>query len=437
MKTHKLLQAFLIAGLLSFSSLELIAFTTKPKSVAKLNSVFTNEVNARSKEIIKLYDDLSYEFLFFEFYNKKPRVKREKGTYSLKKQKLTLKNSGKSQPKEHSERFIIKENDGLFACNRFGKIDNSSQSSYVDNKDRKYWQATYIDSVFGEITNDRKATRKIIEVKPVYVPVSPKVLEPAESLDKTVVTDRTLLSRDSLKILKAIIVVGPVEESTKSFIDEQKAVAQYLKSIGVQVVEFYHPNAKWKDIVKASEDANIFIYAGHGRVSVFCLTDQTVEAETITKDLKLHKNALVIFNHACESAGASAPDTKDIGQAEAIRRVSDYAKTFVGLNASAYYANNYDGSVIPFLTSFFQRQTFSKIYKTEASKWTKIEVLRKYSYDSNFEIGLACSKPSNEMQTLTWYTNGKISKVEKFKDFKMYEVAFVAKPNYTVNDLFK
>ncbi len=93
MKTHKLMQVLLIAGLLVFSSLELIAFTTKPKSVAKLNSVFTYEVNARSKVIIKLYDDLSYEFLFFEFYNKKPRVKREKGTYSLKKQRLTIKTS--------------------------------------------------------------------------------------------------------------------------------------------------------------------------------------------------------------------------------------------------------------------------------------------------------------------------------------------------------
>lgn len=163
MKTLKLLQALLIAGLLSFSSLEVIAFTTKPKSTAKLNSVFTNEVNSRNKEIIKLYDDLSYEFLLFEFYNKKPRVKREKGTYSLKQQKLVLKNSGKTQPKGHSERFIIKENDGLFACNRFGKINKSSQSSYLDNKDKKYWEETYMDSVFGEITNDKKATKKIIE----------------------------------------------------------------------------------------------------------------------------------------------------------------------------------------------------------------------------------------------------------------------------------
>ncbi len=137
MKTYKLLPALLLVGLFQLVSVKLLASNPKTKSVAKLNSVFTNEVNARNKEIVKLYDDLSYEFLFFEFYNKKARVKREKGTYSLKKQKLTLKNSSKTQPKEHSERFIIKENEGLFACNRFGKIDRSSQSSYIDNKDKK------------------------------------------------------------------------------------------------------------------------------------------------------------------------------------------------------------------------------------------------------------------------------------------------------------
>ncbi|MBK8369766.1 MAG: hypothetical protein IPL10_21015 [Bacteroidetes bacterium] len=259
MKTHKLQQALLIAGLLAFSSLELIAFTTKPKSAAKLNYVFTNEVNARKKEIIKLYDDLSYEFLFFEFYNKKPRVKREKGTYSLKKQKLILKNSGKTQPKEHPERFIIKENDGLFACNRFGKIDKSSQSSYVDNKDRKYWEETYMDSVFGEITNDKKATKKIIEKKPEYNPVATL---PSYTIDvqkkeddytiNEALLNNTFISKDSLKQIKAIIIVGPVsKEEDRKTIEDQKKNAKYLRNMGVQVFEFYPPYDKWEAIVKA------------------------------------------------------------------------------------------------------------------------------------------------------------------------------------------
>lgn len=419
MKTLKLLQGFIIAGLLSLTSLELEAFTTKPKSVVKLNSVFTNEVNVRNKEMIKLYDDLSYEFLFFEFYNKKPRVKREKGTYSLKKQKLTLKNSGKTQPKEHPERFIIKENEGLFACNRFGKIDRSSQSSYLDNKDRKYWEETYKDSVFGEITNDRKATRKIVEVKPVYEPVAKEFIASNYEHYKTEsdIVDLSLISRDSLRKLKAIIIVGSVENLTGEFIVEQQKTAAYLRSVGVRVFEFYHPHAKWNDIVKESEGAHIFIYAGHGTASVLCLTDGIVYGSTIEKELKLHKNALVIFNHACESAGSSATDKGDIGKVEALRRVGDYAKPYVDLKAGAYFANNYYNCLPSFLNSFFQRTRMKDLYTQEATNYAKIEVVKKYNYDFQFEIGVSSNKDS--------------------KGISDYNVAYVGKPNYTVNDLFK
>jgi hypothetical protein len=70
--------------------------------------------------------------------------------------------------------------------------------------------------------------------------------------------------------------------------------------------------AKWKDIVKESEGAHIFIYAGHGSASVLCLTDVTSlgGSTIILAELKLHKNALVVFNHACESAGSSATDKR-------------------------------------------------------------------------------------------------------------------------------
>ncbi len=419
MKTYKLLQALLIAGLLVFSSLELIAFTTKPKSAAKLNFVFTNEVNERNKEIIKLYDDLSYEFLFFEFYNKKPRVKREKGAYSLKKQKLSLKNSSKIQPKEHSDRFIIKENEGLFACNRFGKISKSNQPSYLISMDKKYWQETYKDSVFGEIINDKKATRKIVEVKPTYVPVNNEPVFSSYEYNKneSEVIDLSLISRDSLRKLKAIIIVGPVEGLTGSFIREQQKTTAYLRSVGVRVVEFFDPYARWKEIVEESKGAHIFIYSGHGTASLLCLSDGMVYGNTIKQELKLHKNALVIFNHACESAGSSATDKGDIGKAEALRRVSDYAKPFVEIKAGAYFANNYNDCLPSFLNSFFQRIRMKDLYTQEATSYAKIEVVKKYNYDFQFEIGISSNKDS--------------------KGVSDYNVAYVGKPNYTVTDLFK
>lgn len=419
MKTYKLLQALLLVGLFQFVSIKLLAGNPKTKPVINLKSVFMNETDVKNKEILKLYDDLSYEFLFFEFYNKKARVKREKGTYNLKKQKLTLKNSGKTQPKEHSERFILKENNGLFACNRFGKISNFNQPSYLDNKDAKYWQETYKDSAFGEITNDRKAPRKIVEVKPVYEPVAKEFVPSSYEHYKTEsdIVDLSLISRDSLRKLKAIIIVGSVENLTGEFIVEQQKTAAYLRSVGVRVFEFFHPHANWKDILKESEGAHIFIYSGHGTASVLCLTDGIVYGNTIEKELKLHKNALVIFNHACESAGSSATDKGDIGKAEALRRVGDYAKPYVDLKAGAYFANNYYNCLPSFLNSFFQRIRMKDLYTKEATNYAKIEVVKKYNYDFQFEIGVSSNKDS--------------------KGISDYNVAYVGKPNYTVNDLFK
>ena len=98
--------------------------------------VFTKEINCKNKDVLKLYDNMSYEFLFFEFYNKKARIKREKGIYSLKHQKLVLKNKNRSQPKEHSTRFLIKDQ-GLFARTRFGFIGNKENPIYNSNKDAK------------------------------------------------------------------------------------------------------------------------------------------------------------------------------------------------------------------------------------------------------------------------------------------------------------
>jgi hypothetical protein len=453
MKTYKLQQALLFVGLLQFVSIKLEAGNHRTKPIIKLTSVFTKETDVKNKEILKIYDDLSYEFLFFEFYNKKPRVKREKGTYSLKKQKLTLKNSGKTQPKEHSERFIIKENEGLFACNRFGKIDRLSQSSYVDNKDKKFWQATYIDFVFGEITNDKKATKKIIEKKPEYNPVLDKtpiidIVQKPQILVNDSIVDRILgkkhLSLDSLKQLKAIIIVGPVSKEYDIYsINNQKKNAAYLRSIGIEVIEFYPPNDKWESIVKSCEGAHILIYSGHGSnqginydAGGICLTEGIYHAQDILNEFKLHKNSLILFNSVCRAAGSSASDNGDIGKNEALKRVAEYAYPFYKLYAGGYYANNYGDCLIPFLSSFLKNEKIKGIYTKEASVWNKIEVFKKFQYDQNYEISVSSRPGTGEMYERISYTND-VKKVEKVRDSKSYDVAYVGKPNFTVVDLFK
>jgi hypothetical protein len=424
----------------------------RTKPVIKLTSVFTKETDVKNKEILKLYDDLSYEFLFFEFYKNKPRVKREKGTYSLKKQKLILKNSSKIKPKEHSEKFLLQENEGLFSCNRFGKINKSSQSSYLDNKDKKYWEETYMDSVFGEITNDKKATKKIIEKKPKYNPVATL---PSYTIDvqkkeddytiNEALLNNTFISKDSLKQIKAIIIVGPVsKEEDKKTIEDQKKNAKYLRNMGVQVFEFYPPYDKWEAIVKASEGAHILIYDGHGsnqginyEVGGLCLTKHIYHAQDIVNEFKLHKNAVILFHGVCNAAGSSADDNSDIGKEEALKRVGEYAFPFIKLNAGVYYANNYNSSWVDFFDCFFAKKTMKKIYTKEATKYQKIEVCRKYQYDQKFEIAVASRAGTGETRIRYSSTNNGAWKEEKYKDFKTYDIAYVGNPNLTVVDLFK
>ena len=451
MKTQKLISVLLITIFFCFNvnTVNAVPFSEHLKSInknpAKLKYVFVNEVDSTNKDILKLYDDFTYEFLFFQKNRNKPKVKREKGTYSLKSNKLVLDKQTKAELKEHPYHFVFIENKGLVKSKWFGKSKNETELLYAINTDAKYWLPTYHDTYFGDITNDKKVTKKIIEKKPEYKPVATLPINTIdEQKDKETNTlsnnlglNNLFLSKDSLKKLKAIFIVGPVEESTKEFIDEQKKNAKYLKSLGVQVIEFYHPNAKWKDIVKASEGANILVYAGHGGVAVFCVTGEIIEGEVIQRDLKLHKNALVIFNHACESAGSSALDTKDIGEKEAFRRVGDYAKPFIASNASVYYANNYNDCLIPFFTSFFQYKNIKSIYKAQASIYQKIEGYSVYQYDSQFEVSVAAKPSTNKLVTqFVGIGNGKW-KEQKVMDFKSYDVAYVGKPNFTVVDIFK
>jgi hypothetical protein len=250
------------------------------------------------------------------------------------------------------------------------------------------------------------------------------------------------LKGDSLSRLTAVLIVGYVEESTPRFIEEMKTVADYLRSVGVKVKEFYDPKARWPEIVTASENAHLFIYTGHGTNQGFsgkpgglCLSDYAViSSDSISHSLKLHKNALVIFNHVCEGAGSSAADNADIGVKLALSRTSDYAAAFIRLGA-AYYVNNFTDAVVPFMKQFFARSSVKDAYFATLPSICTVETVQKYPYDQGFEISIASTQPSG-ISTRTTIVNG-VRKTEQYEDFRTYDVAFVARPDFTVIDFFR
>ena len=248
------------------------------------------------------------------------------------------------------------------------------------------------------------------------------------------------LSMDSTRKLKAILIVGYVEESTPSYIEEQQEVARFLRHKGVHVVEFYSPKDIWSAIVDSAKDAHILLYDGHGNLagddypSGFSLSGGAVTAFSINQELKLHPNALILFNHVCYGAGSSASDTQDIGIMEACRRVGIYAHPFIDLKAGCYYANNYTGSMVDFLELFLKKKTAKVIMEEQGNRFSEIKRTEVYSFNKSYRLSVS-SSTSTGKSIQTTYING-VKSVKELDPFPNYDIAMVAKPNYSVLDLF-
>ncbi len=409
----------------------------------QLLQVFIIEKDAKEKDILKLYEKGNYEFIFFQYQNNKPKVRREKGSYSWRSAILKLEKKGDAEIKEHAFKFEFDSLQGkLIPVGKLG-IKKDFLNALTLSKDQKYWQETYQDNLFGEITNNFNASQKIVPPKKQEIEKI-KELKQQDTINlllSKIQSDTVMLTKDILKYLKVVMVVGPVEEDTKEFIKEQKINAEFLRKMGLNVIEMFHPNARWEDVVSASEGAHIFIYSGHGSnlginhpTGGLCLSDGIFHSNEIVKQFKLHKNALVIFNHVCGGAGSSAYDIKDIGVNEALARVGEYAYPFFKTSASAYYANNYSECLIPFFEQFLRKQPIKKIYTKEATMYSKIECIKSYNYNSSLAIGISSRPATKEKITLIEYHNGR-KKTKLIADFKNYDVAFVAPPDYSILNL--
>lgn len=241
--------------------------------------------------------------------------------------------------------------------------------------------------------------------------------------------------------LKAVLVVGHLEDGTKAAIAEMNKVAQLLKSKGITVECFYDNKAEWNKIITAANGANFFIYSGHGttlggnnKVGGLCLgSSSLVSSEEITKDLKLHKNAFVLFQSVCYGAGSSAGDDDDIGANAAFERAADYAAPFFKCGAAAYYCNNFTDGCLEFLNEFFAGKTIKDSYMTTAEDWSKVEDTQACKIGNNMEISIASVEMEGDA-VKTSYVNGK-KKVEKVKNIKTYNIAFIGAPDYTFSKL--
>ncbi|HEX8025355.1 MAG TPA: hypothetical protein VF484_04030, partial [Candidatus Limnocylindrales bacterium] len=188
---------------------------------------------------------------------------------------------------------------------------------------------------------------------------------------------------------KVVIVVGAVESVTSSFrSDADSLYAEAIKYTS-NVVKVYSPNATWAAVSAAAQGASIFIYLGHGygfpspyktvltpsvhdgmglnEVAGNGDADKKYYGESVVSaGIKLAKNAVVILDHACYSAGSSESGMAEPTIPVAKQRIDNFASGFLRAGARAVMADASDGNVIAMIRSIFTtHQTIGNAWTTQ------------------------------------------------------------------------
>ncbi len=221
--------------------------------------------------------------------------------------------------------------------------------------------------------------------------------------------------------LKAVVVLGAFQYGDTMIINSAYRIKNYLKSRGIRTYFFDGEKTNWNTIKRYAYGANLFIYIGHGQNSAHTsgglVLKQTVSREKLARELKLHRNALVIMEYVCYAAGSSSDDQFTITLDNALGRVTNYARPFFKAGAGAYFAVDKLDGAIYFLDKFFQGKDVESIFKSITFPFYKIEIIKPSAIDSTMHIGIASEN------------------VDMGHVKKMYLIAFIAPKNFTYKDL--
>jgi hypothetical protein len=184
---------------------------------------------------------------------------------------------------------------------------------------------------------------------------------------------------------KVVLIVGPAGDATDSYrrlADEAAAAAAKYTS---NVVRVYSPDATWTAVRSALEGASIVVYLGHGNgwpspyrevltpetQNGFGLNPNVGAADAhqyfgegrIASEVKLAKNAVVIFSHLCYASGNSEPGLPEGALEVGQQRVDNYAAGFVRAGASAVIAEAYMGPAYYVRSILAGKGTIDRIWR--------------------------------------------------------------------------
>ncbi|HEU4572030.1 MAG TPA: SH3 domain-containing protein [Candidatus Limnocylindrales bacterium] len=162
---------------------------------------------------------------------------------------------------------------------------------------------------------------------------------------------------------KVVIVVGPTNGATSTYITRAKGIADTARSIGASVTEIYTPHATWARVSAAAQGAKLFVYLGHGSgypspygfhpTSTDGMGLNPYDGSGTTSPVKYYGESLiastinlapggvVFLNHLCYASGSGEPGMAEPSWDVARQRVDNYAAGFLGTGAGAVVADAY------------------------------------------------------------------------------------------------
>jgi hypothetical protein len=175
---------------------------------------------------------------------------------------------------------------------------------------------------------------------------------------------------------KVVIVVGATESTTASYRSDADTIAAEALKYTPNVIKLYSPNATWALVKAAAQNASVFVYLGHGygypspyrpvlspsvqdgmglnTTAGVSDSDKTYYGESpIASDIRFARNAVVLLNHLCYSAGSSESGDPEPTIPVARERVDNFASGFIRAGARAVIAQSRTSGVIYAIRSIF------------------------------------------------------------------------------------
>jgi hypothetical protein len=215
------------------------------------------------------------------------------------------------------------------------------------------------------------------------LPVSAARLAPAAS---------AAVADGAVSNAKVVIVVGATEGTTASYRADADTIAAEALKYTPNVIKLYSPNATWAQVKAAAQGASIFVYLGHGYgypspyrkvlspdvqdglgVNAIGGVDDNDKKyygeDVVARDLRFAKDAIVLLNHLCYSAGSSESGDPEPTVSVARERVDNYASGFIKAGARTVIAQSWTSGVIYAIRSIFTTdQTLLTMWKNAPNK---------------------------------------------------------------------